>query len=132
MKTTHSRDTRAFKTLSWILRLLTAGLLAHAAWGKFAGNEHALMMFESLGMGAPGRFLIGLLESFSALLILTPQGAVYGAFLSLGVMTGAIIAHLTMIGFEGLPHALVVAVGSLAILYRNRHDASFLSNLFDH
>ena len=98
---------------------------------KFTGTEHALEMFSNLGMGPSGRILIGLIEVLAALLILLPQSAVYGAFLGLGVMIGATIAHLTMLGFEGLAHSALVTTGCVMLLYLRRHDASFLRNLWD-
>jgi len=125
------RSTPGSRLLSWGVRIATAGLLGHAALGKFAGTEHAVEIFSLVGLGASGRILIGLIEMLATLLILSPLSAVYGAFLGLGVMIGAIIAHLTMIGFEGLAHAALVVVGCVTILYIHRHDASFLRNLWD-
>ena len=125
------RGTRGVQVLLWGVRIATAGLLGHAALGKFTGTEHALEMFSLLGLGASGRILIGMIEMLAALLILSPQSTVYGAFLGLGVMIGAIIAHVTIIGLEGLVHAAAVAVGCVTLLYIRRHDASFLRNLWD-
>ena len=125
------QSTHDSQVLSWSVRLATAALLGHAALGKFAGAEHDVEMFVQLGLGTSGRILVGLIEMLAVLLILSPHSAVYGALLGLSVMIGAIIAHLTTIGFEGLPHAALVAVGCLAILYIRRHDASFLRNLWD-
>ncbi|GMR23461.1 MAG: hypothetical protein BMS9Abin37_1891 [Acidobacteriota bacterium] len=125
------RSTRGVQVLLWGVRIATAGLLGHAALGKFTGTEHALEMFSRLGLGASGRIFIGMIEMLAALLILSPQSTVYGAFLGLGVMIGAIIAHLTMIGLEGLAHATLVAVGCVTLLYICRQDASFLRNLWD-
>ena len=125
------RITPGFRLLSWGVRIATAGLLGQAALTKFVGTERAVEIFTRVGMGASGRILIGLIEVLAALLILVPQSAAYGAFLGLGVIVGATIAHVTLIGLGGLPHAALVAVGCVTIIYIHRHDASFLRNLWD-
>ena len=66
----------------------------------------------------------------AVLLILLPQSTVYGAFLGLGVLIGALIGHLTVLGLGHLPYAALVAASCVTILYIRRHDADFLRNLW--
>ena len=110
--------------------VLTAALLATAC-GAATGDPHAVEMFMLLEMEPSGRILIGAIEALAALLILLPQSTVYGAFLGLGVMIGALIGHLTVLGLGHLPYAALVAAGCVTILYICRHDADFLRNLWD-
>lgn len=131
MSDSAKRGKLAFRLLEWAVRIATAGLLGHAAMGKFTGDPYAIEVFSHIGMGIHGRILIGLIEMLAALLIVSPQSSVYGALVGLGVMVGAVIAHLTMIGVHDLAHAVLVAAGCVAILYMRRGDASFLRNLWD-
>jgi len=117
--------------LLWIAKLVSAGMLAHAAFGKFTEAPYAVEIFTRLDMEPSGRILIGALEILAALLILLPQSTVYGAFLGLGLMIGALIGHLTVLGHEHFQDAALVAVGCVTILYIRRHDAGFLRNLSD-
>lgn len=115
----------------WAAKLVAAGALGFAAYHKFAGNPGDVDLFTKLGMEPAGRYLIGALEGIAAILIIVPMSSIYGALLGLGIMTGAIIGHLTTIGLNGLQYAVLVFAGCLAILYIRRHDARFLRNLWD-
>ena len=47
-----------------------------------------------------GRIGSGVAELIAAILLLTPGTVVYGAVLSLGIITGAILSHLTKLGVK--------------------------------
>lgn len=116
----------------WIAKLVAIGFLGTAAIFKFIGHQAEVDLFTLLGMEPVGRYLIGGIELLAATLILFPQTAVYGAFLGIGVMCGAVIAHTTTAhGLAGLPFALLVLVSCVLIIYIRRFDAKFLRNLWD-
>jgi len=83
----------------WIFRLIAAGILLPVAVQKLVGAGPSGLIFEALGMEPHGRIIIGLVELTAALLLLSPQAAT-GALLAIGVMLGAIIAHLTVLGVD--------------------------------
>ncbi|MDA1194552.1 MAG: DoxX family protein [Planctomycetota bacterium] len=130
-KSDASRRSPLVTTALWICQLGAAGILFFAGQGKLAGDAHAISMFSDLGMEPAGRIAIGALECGAAILLLIRQSAVYGALLGLGVMCGAIIGHLTVLGLGGLPFALLVAALCVGVLYIRRRDAPFLRNLID-
>jgi putative oxidoreductase len=132
MSDTGARLKPAVLALLWIAKLVSAGTLGHAALEKFSGAPHAVEMFTLLEMEPGGRILIGAIEALAALLILLPQSAVYGAFLGLGVMLGALIGHLTVLGPGHISYAALVVAGCVTILYIRRDDAGFLRNMWDH
>jgi len=73
--------------------------------------------FWTLAVGAEpwGRIGSGVVELIAAVLILTPRFKWLGSILALGVMAGAILSHLTILGIEvqndkGLLFALAVIV----------------------
>ena len=116
----------------WAAKFGVCSSLGAAAYAKLSGAESAVTLFDELGMGAGGRYVIGVLEALTVVMILLPQSAVHGAVLGLGIMVGAVIAHLTVIGLAGLPWALLTALGCLVVIYIRRADAEFLDHLIDH
>ena len=89
------------KTLiSWILRIFVSVILAQTLYFKFTGDEDSVAIFSALNMEPGGRILIGTLELIAVIFLLVPGTVVYGAILTWGILSGAIIGHLTEIGFE--------------------------------
>jgi len=122
--------------LAWILQVLVALVLGASAVAKLAGHAESIMIFENLGMEPGGRHLIAILELVAALLLLIPFSVNWGAILAWGVMTGALIAHLTKLGLAGamLPMTLAAAFnwcGSAAILFLRRHQTEFVRCMFE-
>lgn len=118
--------------LLWVCQLVACVILGYAGYLKLTGHAAEIALFEALGMGDLGRYVIGVLEILAVVLILIPQSGVYGALLGVGLMSGAIIAHVTKIGWGGpAPLALVVMACCLGILYIRRDEAEFLRNLID-
>ena len=110
-------------TLSWVLQLSVAVILLQTLFFKFTGAEESVFIFSTLGVEPWGRYASGVVELVAAALLLVPGFAAYGALLSLGVISGAIVSHLTVLGIEvrgdgGLLFALamIVFTCSLAIL----------------
>lgn len=130
-----ARSAIQLPALAWILQILVAGVLAASAIAKLAGAVESVMIFSNLGMEPGGRYLIGVIELIAALLLLVPFSANWGAILAWGVMTGALIAHLTKLGLAGtmLPMTLAAAFnwcGSAVILYLRRHQTVFIRCMF--
>jgi hypothetical protein len=110
-------------TLSWVLQVSVAAILLQTLFFKFTGAEESVYIFTTLGAEPFGRYASGVAELVASALLLIPGFAPYGALLSLAVITGAIVSHLTILGIEvrgdgGLLFALavIVFVCSLAIL----------------
>jgi uncharacterized membrane protein YphA (DoxX/SURF4 family) len=93
------------------------------------------MIFENLGMEPGGRYLIAILELAAALLLLIPFSAPWGAILAWGVMSGALIAHLTKLGLAGamLPMTLAAVFNwcaSTVILILRHNQIEFIRCMF--
>ena len=102
-------------TISWILRIIAAVILAQTLFFKFTGAEESKYIFSTLGMEPAGRYGSGVAELIAVVLLLMPSTAALGALLGLGVISGALMAHLTKLGIEvqgdgGLLFYLAVAV----------------------
>lgn len=123
----------ASKTLSWILRLAVAGILLQTLWFKFSAAPESVYIFTTVGLEPWGRWASGVAEGIASLLLLWPATVVYGAGLGLGVICGALGAHLTKLGIEvqgdhGLLFGLACAVfaGCAGLLWLHRAEIPVL------
>ena len=112
---------------SWILRIVVAAILVQTLFFKFTGAPESVYIFRTMGMEPWGRIGSGVVELIAAVLLLVPQTVAIGAIISLGVISGAIMSHLTRLGVVvqddgGLLFGLAVAVflGSAAVLLLHR------------
>lgn len=120
---------------NWLFRLIPAVIVGRAAWMKFGSHPDVSAMFNSLGMEPEGRILVGLLEALCVVMLLSPRISAWGAMLCLAVMTGAVIAHVTVIGFGGalaplFGMALLSGGCSVALIYRLRGQVPFVDSMF--
>ncbi|HEX4823891.1 MAG TPA: DoxX family protein [Candidatus Polarisedimenticolaceae bacterium] len=101
--------------VSWILQLVAAAILFQTLFFKFTGAEESVYIFTKLGMEPWGRIGSGVAELIACILLLVPRTVPLGALLALGVITGAIVSHLTKLGIVvkddgGLLFGLAVVV----------------------
>lgn len=128
--------TKHLTILSWILRLTAAVILAQTLWFKFSAAPESVYIFDKVGLGAPGRIGSGIAELIAAILLLVPRTAWLGAVLALGVMGGAIISHLTILGIDVMGDhgelfalALTVATCSAVVLFLHRREIPIVGKL---
>lgn len=88
------------RVISWICRIAAALILLQTLYFKFTGAEESVYIFTKLGMEPWGRIGSGIAELITALLLLIPSLAWLGALMGLGVISGAILSHLTLLGIE--------------------------------
>ncbi len=122
--------------VSWVLQVVVAVILFQTLFFKFTGAEESKYIFTKVGAEPFGRYASGVAELIAVALLLTPKTITLGAILSVGVITGAIGAHLTKLGIVvqndgGLLFALALVVffGSLGILFIRRHQVPVLGAL---
>lgn len=101
--------------ISWICRVTAAVILLQTLFFKFTGAAESVYIFTKVGMEPWGRYGSGAAELIAAVLLLTRCHAWLGALLALGVISGAIASHLTVLGIEvqgdhGLLFALALTV----------------------
>ncbi len=118
---------RTENIVSWSLQVVVAVILLQTLFFKFTAAPESVYIFTKVGAEPWGRIGSGVLELFAAILLLTPARAGYGAILATGLMAGAIMSHLTILGIDvqgdgGLLFslALMVFTGSLGILFIRR------------
>ena len=86
--------------VSWILRVVVAVILLQTLYFKFTGADESIYIFSTLGMEPYGRIGSGIAELIASILILIPRTTLLGALIALGVMIGAILSHLFVLGIE--------------------------------
>ena len=128
--------TQSQNIASWIVRLTAAVILLQTLFFKFTGAPESIYIFTKVGMEPWGRYGSGVAELIASILLLINSRAWAGALLALGVMGGAIVSHLTVLGVVvqndgGLLFGLAVAVAvcSVVVLILHRSKIPFLSQL---
>jgi putative oxidoreductase len=86
---------------SWLdygARAVAAVILLQTLFFKFTGAPESVYIFTKVGMEPWGRIGSGVAELISAVLLFVPHLAWLGATLTLGVIGGALLSHLTLLG----------------------------------
>ena len=86
--------------LFWSVRIIAALIMLQTLYFKFTGAEESIYIFTKVGMEPWGRYGSGVFELIASVLILIPSTVWLGAILSIGVIGGAIMSHLTILGIE--------------------------------
>jgi Kef-type K+ transport system membrane component KefB len=125
------------RIVSWICQLLAAGILGQTLFFKFTGAAESVYIFATLGAEPWGRIGSGLLELVAVGLLLYPKTPALGAVLTTGLMTGAIMAHLTRLGIEvqgdgGLLFTLGIAtlICAIVVLFIRRRELPLIGTRF--
>jgi len=88
------------KTISIILRLVAAFIMLQTLYFKFTAQPESVYIFTAAGIEPWGRIGTGVAELIASILILWPRTIVLGALLAIGIMAGAIVTHLFILGVE--------------------------------
>lgn len=125
----------------WGFKVILAGLYLMMSIPKFAGQDVTIHIFSTLGVEPWGRYFTGIIELSTFVLILIPATAIYGIILSLGVLLGALLSHLTILGIvvqnstgtindggEIFATALIMLSLTLLNLYLNRRSIPLIGN----
>src|SRR5215472_456318 len=93
--------------LSWVLQVGVAVILLQTLFFKFTGAEESVYIFSTVGrflnvsgVEPWGRIGSGVLELIASMLLIVPATASIGAILTMGVMAGAILSHLVILGID--------------------------------
>jgi hypothetical protein len=123
--------------ISWVLRIAAAAILLQTLYFKFTGHPESVELFTKLGVEPWGRIGTGVIELITGIILLIPATAFLGAFLGIGLMSGAILSHLTVIGIESKGDggqlfmlAIIVMILCIAIaLIHKQQGLNLLSQL---
>ena len=131
--------TKTQNITSWILQLVAAVILFQTLFFKFTGAKESVYIFSTLGLEPWGRIGSGVVELIASILLVIPATVTLGALLSLAVISGAILSHLTKLGItlpavddrgELFALAVVVFVACAAILFIRRAEIPVIGSKF--
>jgi len=133
------------KIIYYSLRFIPAIILLQTLFFKFSGAEVSKHIFGSIDhfmnwnniMEPYGRIGTGIGELIAGILLLWPKKSHYGAFLSLGLISGAILMHLTILGIDVQNDggkvfylAIITFVCNLIVVVQNRKSLPVLKFIF--
>ena len=115
--------------VSWVLRIVAAGILLQTLFFKFTAAPESVYIFTKVGAEPWGRIGSGIVELIAAILLLIPRYSWLGSVLAMGMMLGAIGSHLTVLGIDVMGDrgllfglALVVFIASSVNLVLHRAE----------
>ena len=114
---------RSGRIALWSLQVALAALFLSAGGSKLAGAPAMVALFDAIGIGQWFRVVTGLIEVLSAVALLVPGLAPFGALLLVCTMVGAITTHLFVVGGSpALPGLLLL--GALVVAWARRDQLS--------
>ena len=116
----------------WVVQILGAVLFFIAGFAKLSGDEQMIQTFAAIGIGQWLRYVTGLIDVASAILLLIPVLSGIGALLVVPIMIGVIVTHIVIIGGSpALPIGLLIIASIVAWGRRETTNAflrSFISS----
>jgi putative oxidoreductase len=121
MKVTNSK--------SWILRISIALIYIQTLYYKFTAHPDSVYLFTELGIEPVGRIGIGIFELITSILLLINRTKKIGIMLSLGIISGAILSHIVVIGTDVngdsgtlFKLASIVFIASIVLLFLHKSE----------
>ena len=112
----------------WAVRILAALIMLQTLYFKFTAHPQSVRLFTELGMEPWGRIGTGIFELIASILILYPRTTGIGASIGIGLMSGAIFFHLTILGikFDGdyvlFIYALITLICCIFLAWNYRYQ----------
>ena len=107
----------------WGVQVALAGMFLLSGGSKLAGAAAMLALFDAIGIGQWFRYVTGAIEVVSAVALLVPSLAPFGAAALVVTMIGAVATHLLLIG--GSPVApMVLLLGAFVVVWARRGQLS--------
>jgi putative oxidoreductase len=86
--------------MSLILRVVAAIIMLQTLYFKFTAHPESIYIFSTVGIEPWGRIATGIAELVASVLLLLPRTVAVGALLTTGIMMGALLTHLLILGIE--------------------------------
>jgi putative oxidoreductase len=103
----------------WLTQIGLAAMFLFVGGLKLTGAPQLVALFDAIGIGQWLRYVTGSIEVVSAMALVVPGWAAFGALLLIPTMVGAVFTHLFFVGGSAAP-ATVLLIGSLAIAWARR------------
>jgi len=116
------------KKVITVLKIIAALIMLQTLYFKFTGAPESIYIYEKTGLGTAGRIGTGIGELIASVLLLIPATAWIGAVIGLGLMSGAIVSHLTILGIAVMDdngqlfiYGVIVFVICAVVLFSERN-----------
>ncbi|TCO44065.1 DoxX-like protein [Kribbella antiqua] len=117
---TTTRRVRPGTVALWVVQVLLAAMFAMAALPKLSGDPLMVEMFDAIGAGQWFRVLVGVLELAGAIGLLLPRLCGLAALGLVGVMVGAIVTNLFVLGASpAIPVAYLLVAAAIVWFRRS-------------
>jgi uncharacterized membrane protein YphA (DoxX/SURF4 family) len=103
----------------WFVQIALAGMFLLAGGSKLLGAPAMVTLFNTVGVGQWFRYATGIIEVGSAIALLVPSIAVFGALALVPTMIGAVAAELFIVGDSAVPPA-VLLLGAIGVVWARR------------
>lgn len=120
-----------------VLKVVAAFIMLQTLFFKFSGAQESIHLFTAIAGDneAIMRIGTGTLELIAAILFFVPKKTWLGALLTIGLMSGAILSHLTILGIvfnnDGgalFISAIVTLLAGIILLIQNKKEIPFIGN----
>jgi hypothetical protein len=111
----------------WVLQVAAAGMFLMVGFLKLSGNTQLVGLFEAIGLGQSFRYLTGALEVAGAFLLLIPRTSGLGALMLAGVMVGAVVTHVCIVGGSPLMAIILLVVTGVVAWGRRQRTMNLLA-----
>jgi uncharacterized membrane protein YphA (DoxX/SURF4 family) len=105
---------RASLVALWLAQIALAVMFLMAGGSKLAGVPAMVSLFDAIGFGQWFRYVTGVVEVASAIALLVPSAAVFGAMLLIPTMLGAVAANLFLGQSPTAPLVLLLVAAAVA------------------
>ena len=113
----------------WILQIGAAGMFLMVGFFKLSGDPQMVGLFDAIGLGQWFRYVTGSLEVLGALLLLIPRLSGLGALMLFGVMIGAVVTHVFIVGGSPLMAIILLIVTGVVAWGRRKRTMNFLAEI---
>ena len=105
----------------WVVQIALAGMFLLAGGSKLLGAPAMVALFDTIGIGQWFRYVTGFIEVGSAIALLVPSIAIYGALALVPTMIAAVAAELFIVGDSAVP-AAVLLLGAVGVAWARRRE----------
>ena len=111
----------------WVCKIMAAAIMLQTLFFKFSAAPESVYIFSKVGIEPWGRLATGVAELIASTLILIPKTTIYGALLGAGIMGGALLTHIFILGIivqddggQLFVYALLVLISCLYLIWISR------------
>lgn len=101
--------------ISKVAAIVAAIIMLQTLYFKFSAAPESVYIFTVIGQEPYGRIGVGIMELIASILLLITTTRIYGSIIGIGLMSGALYFHFTLLGISvqndgGYLFALCLAV----------------------